>query len=110
MEKIVIKYDRQITRFLEILPPLISWALLSAPFWAAFFIPDIIASFIIIFDVYFVYKAAFLVVNAVRAYRKIQWTKSINWLQKLNDGKLPYEKVRHIVFVPTYKEPLDIFQ
>src|SRR3989338_3362251 len=110
MEKIVKKYDRQITRILEILPPLLSWTLLTSPFWASFFIPEIIAYFIIVFDVYFVYKAGSLAINAVRSYRKIQQTKKVDWLAKLKEEHLPYQKVRHIVFVPTYKEPLEILQ
>lgn len=110
MEAIVTKYDRQITRVLEIIPPLISWTLLSAPFWASFFVPEIVAYFIIIFDVYFVYKAATLATNAVRAYRRIQWTKKINWLERLRKENLPFERIRHLVFIPTYKEPLEILK
>lgn len=110
MERIINRYDRQITRVLEIIPPLISWTLLSAPLWASFFVPELVAYFIIIFDVYFVYKAASLGTNALRAYRKIQETKKVNWVEKIKEEKLPFEKIHHLIFIPTYKEPFDILQ
>ncbi|OGY25025.1 MAG: hypothetical protein A2Y57_02570 [Candidatus Woykebacteria bacterium RBG_13_40_7b] len=111
MRSIILNYDRQVTRILEILPPTISLLLLSFPFWGTFFVPTIVAYFVILFDVYFVYKAATLGINAVRSYRQIQKVSKFDWLGRLNtDHKTELSKTHHIVFIPTYKEPGDILQ
>lgn len=97
-------------RLLEIIPALTSWALLTSPIWVSFFAPAAIATFIIIFDLYFFYRAALLGVNSIRSYRRIQKDSRIDWWKRGLEAKLPMEKVRHVVFVPTYKEPLSVLQ
>ena len=100
--------ERLLRRTFEIIPPIISLLLLSSPFWASFFIPVVVAYFIIFFDVYFFYRAAMLGINSTRAYFKIRRNLRIDWLEKLKLSSLPWQKVRHVVIVPTYKEPIEI--
>ncbi len=100
--------DQRQRRFLEILLPLISLSLLSAPLWASFIAPVAVAYFIIFFDIFFFYKAALLGINSVRGYLKIRSVVKIDWFSKLKDEGLPWEKVHHIVLIPTYKEPTEI--
>lgn len=102
--------ERYLTRFFEIITPVSSWLLLTSPFWASFFFPTVIIYFIIIFDIYFFYKAASLGINSVRSYLKIRASTKTNWLEKLKTENLTYEKIKHFVFIPTYKEPLDVLQ
>lgn len=102
------KYDSQFNRILEITPALLSWGLLSAPIWASFFAPDIVATLIIIFDLYFFFRAAHLGINSIRAYRKIQQTSRTSWWEKGIEENLPMEKIHHLIFIPTYKEPISI--
>ncbi|MEX0622112.1 MAG: glycosyltransferase family 2 protein [Candidatus Woykebacteria bacterium] len=100
--------EKRLNRLFEIIPPIISLLLLSSPFWASFFIPVAVAYFIIFFDIYFFYRTVTLAVNSVRGYRRIKKTNSIDWLKKLKEGGLPWQKMRHIVIVATYKEPEEI--
>jgi cellulose synthase/poly-beta-1,6-N-acetylglucosamine synthase-like glycosyltransferase len=95
-------------RLLEIASGLSSWILLTSPFWASFFIPEAVAYFIILFDIYFFYKASLLGINSVRSYLKIKETNSINWLEKSQVENLDFSKLNHLVFIPTYKEPVEI--
>jgi cellulose synthase/poly-beta-1,6-N-acetylglucosamine synthase-like glycosyltransferase len=104
------KYDQKITRLLEMAPGIVSWTLLSTPIWASFVIPDVMAFFIILFDLYFFYRALNLGVNSVRAYRKIRDTEKVNWLETAKAEKLAVEKVRHVVFIPTFKEPITVLE
>src|SRR3989344_7488556 len=92
-------------RFSEIVTPLLGWFLLTAPFWASFFLPTVVVYFILVFDIYFLYKAGTLGINSIRSYLKIRTTTKTDWLKKLTDEYQDYEKVKHIVFIPTYKEP-----
>jgi len=97
-----------LNRLPELITPTIAWILLTSPFWASFFIPTIIVYFIFIFDIYFLYKAANLGINSVRSYLKIKKTSQTSWLSKLKSEDLDYSKVIHLVFIPTYKEPIEI--
>ena len=95
-------------RFLEKLPAYISWIILTIPFWGAFIAPITVAYFIILFDIYFFWKAATLGINSVRGYLLIKKESSRFWLKMMRQEKLNYSKIRHVIFIPTYKEPEDI--
>lgn len=102
------KKEKLVQRFFEITPVLISFGLLSSPFWASFFIPVVVAYFIIFFDIYFFYRAANLGINSVRGYLKIRKTTRIDWLTKLKTEGFSWKKVSHIVIIPTYREPKEV--
>src|SRR4030042_4401511 len=110
MSKVDAKREKLLRRLFEILPVLLSWTLLSSPFWASFIAPVAVAYFIIFFDIYFFYRAALLGINALRGYFKIRETIKPNWFQKLQHEGLPWQKMRHIVFIPTYKDPPEILE
>jgi cellulose synthase/poly-beta-1,6-N-acetylglucosamine synthase-like glycosyltransferase len=102
--------DRLSRRFFEILPPILSWILLLSPIWASLIAPVAVAYFIIFFDLYFLFRASSLGINSVRGYLKIRQTVAIDWFEKLKQESLPWEKMRHVVFIPTYKEPTAILE
>ncbi|MEX0617278.1 MAG: glycosyltransferase family 2 protein [Candidatus Woykebacteria bacterium] len=102
------KGNRKVNYFVESLPAYISWILLSSPFWAVFLAPRFIAFFIILFDIYFFWKAALLGINSIRGYLKIKQVSRDFWVKKMRGEKLDYSKVKHFIFIPTYKEPIEI--
>lgn len=103
--KLFTRYPRKSIRLLEIIPPLSAIFLISMPFWGAIFFPLQLAYFIIFFDIYWLYKSGNLAVCALIASRKIKAAEHENWLTKAE--ALPnYDKMRHIVIVPTYQESL----
>lgn len=110
MRTIIEKYDKPFTRSLEILSAIPSWILLTAPFWAAFFAPVEISYFIIIFDLYFLYRATHLGIDSLRGYFKIKETSQVDWVETLKREKLNYSSIHHVVFIPTYKEPIEILR
>jgi len=97
-------------RTFEILPTVLSLALLSSPFWASFLWPYAIAYFIIFFDIYFFYRAALLGINSVRGYFKIKKISRLDWFGKIKSESLAWQKLRHVVIIPTYKEPKEILE
>src|SRR3990170_5100176 len=99
---------KKINYFVESLPAFLSWIILTSPFWASFAAPEAIAFFIILFDIYFFWKASLLGINSIRGYINIKHASRESWLKKMQEEKLDYSKVRHVIFIPTYKEPLDI--
>src|SRR3990167_2947893 len=109
IEEIVERYDRQIRRFLEILPGIFSWSLILFPFWGSFWIPHYVAYFIILFDVYWFYKSANVGITSIISHFKIRAAMAYDWFSDVK--KLPdWQKVHHIVVIPNYNEPAHILE
>jgi cellulose synthase/poly-beta-1,6-N-acetylglucosamine synthase-like glycosyltransferase len=108
MSRLDTKNERFFRRIFEIIPAVISLSLLSSPFWASFIAPFAVAYFIIFFDIYFFYRAALLGINSVRGYFKIRGVTRTNWFEKIKSEGLPWQKCRHVVLIPTYKEPKEV--
>ncbi|HSX58407.1 MAG TPA: glycosyltransferase family 2 protein [Candidatus Saccharimonadales bacterium] len=98
------------SNLLERLTPFFSLILLTTPLWLSFFLPAFTVYLIFIFDLYFVYRSSFLAINSVRSYLKIKESAQTNWLEKARSENLSYQKVHHLVFIPTYKEPYTILE
>lgn len=105
LKKFVERYDKQVHRFLEILPGTFSWSLILFPIWGAFWIPHYVAYYIILFDILWFYKSGALAVSATVSHLKMNASCKYDWLADAK--RLPdFEKIHHLVIVPTYKEPL----
>lgn len=104
--------SRLLHRSLEILPGFISWTLITFPIWGTLFVPSgvfYVAIFVLIFDVFWVYKSIRLAVTAVISHIKIKAAENLDWLGEAK--KLPeWDKVHHIIMIPTYKEPLELLE
>ncbi len=105
-QKLFTRYPIKTHRFLEILPGLISWTVILAPVWGTFFFPVVMAYFIILFDVYWMYKSFSLVATAYIASRKIKQAESEDWLLKAKKFS-DFSKVNHVLIMPNYKERVD---
>lgn len=105
-----VKVKRKIPYLIESLPAYASWIILSSPIWASFFAPVAIAFFVILYDIYFFWKASLLGVNSVRGYLKIKKESSDFWVNKMRREGMNYSKIKHVIFIPTYKEPKDILE
>lgn len=88
------------------MPGLVSWTLILFPLWGSFFIPLVLAYFILFFDVYWFYKSFSLVITAFISSQRIQKAERKNWLKEAKELK-DFEKVSHIVVIPNYKENVD---
>ena len=99
------KYDKQVHRFLEILPGTFSWTLILFPLWGSFWIPHYVAYYIILFDIFWFYKSGALAVSSIISHLKLRASEKYDWLGDAKKLK-GYKKIHHLVIVPTYKEPL----
>jgi cellulose synthase/poly-beta-1,6-N-acetylglucosamine synthase-like glycosyltransferase len=73
--------------------------------FGSFLIPEIVAYYIIAFDVYWLYRSLTMAGLSIVAHFKIRAAARFDWLSDVK--KLEHwEKVRHIVIIPTYKEPI----
>lgn len=91
-------------RLLEFLTGFIPWLILLFPLWGSFFIPVVVAYFVLGFDIYWLYRSIHLAVNTFLGFRQIKKTTSFHWLQQLKKQKFPWQKIHHLVIIPNYKE------
>ena len=76
-------------RALEIFPGAVSWSFILGPIILSLFVPLWVAYFIIAFDLYWLIKALRMSVFLVRGYRKLRYTQSLNWPERLQWLKDP---------------------
>lgn len=105
----MINHERGAKRFFEILPGLVSWNLILFPYWGIFLFPEVVAYFILLFNVYWFYQAFGIAVTATISHLKIQATKDYDWMADVKNFP-DWREVKHVVIIPTYKEPLHILR
>lgn len=99
-------------RVLEALPALLTWLLVTAPFWAGLVIPLQFALAVIAFDLFWLYLSANTAFGALRGYSRLLQAKREDWHARYRADALfgrayrAWGDVRHIVIIPNYKEPL----
>ena len=100
------RYPIKTRRFLEILPGLFSWTLITFPIWGSLTIPFVVAYFILFFDIYWFYKSFVAATTAFIASNKIKEAEKKNWLLKAS-GLDNFDKVSHVIIIPNYKEKIE---
>lgn len=113
------KKEKIIYRCLEILPGFFSFSILFSavifswkkPFWTAIFI--------ISFDFYWLLRTIYFSLYLRSGYKKMKQYQKINWLEKLkkenpfqeiNNRKIKWTDIYHLIILPVYKEPLEIIK
>ncbi|HEY7357163.1 MAG TPA: glycosyltransferase family 2 protein [Ktedonobacterales bacterium] len=104
-QRVFARYPGAARRFLEIVPGVISWSLILSPLWAARLIPYALAIFILIFDVYWLYKSFAFMICCFIAAAKIRRAEQEEWLKRACHLD-HFSSVRHVLIIPTYKEPI----
>lgn len=108
-KKFINKHDNFIERFLEILPGALTWLALTSPLWLSFTLPFAVAYLILIADVYWLINAIRISICILVGYRKMQFAKKQDWLQKIKeDFPQEWEHFYHFVEIHTYKEPMEV--
>ncbi len=98
-------------RGLEILPGLFSWSLILFPFWGSFFVPTLVAYYVIAFAVYWLFRSLTMAVLAVVAHFRIKAASRFDWVENLKKTfPKKWNSIHHIVVIPTYKEPVEILE
>ena len=109
MREYVERNEKKILRLLEILPGFVSWNLILLPYWGIFLFPNFVAFFVLVFNVFWFYQSLQIATTAVVSHLRIQASIQYDWLKDLKSFP-DWQKVRHLVIIPTYREPLHILQ
>ncbi len=96
-------------RLLEIFPGFVSWNIILFLFWGGYFLPEFTAYFILLFDVFWVYKGLSLLVAATMSYYKIRASEHLNWMKEV-EGFGDWKKMRHIILIMVANESMETYK
>jgi hypothetical protein len=74
------KKERILYRLFEILPGFLSWLTLILALFLSYFAPMIVGIFIILFDLYWLFRVAYLSFHQISAFLKMEKNLKVNWL------------------------------
>lgn len=109
LERFVLRNERKVQRALEILPGFVSINIILFPYWGIFVIPNVVAYFILSYNVYWFYQSFQIAISGIVSHLRIQASMKYDWLSDLKSFP-DWKKIRHVIIVPTYKEPLHILE
>jgi len=105
--------QKKFNRFLEFLPGFFAWSALLIPIILSYKFPIIVGIFIILFDLYWVFKAVIMGLHLVYGYKLLQAGIATNWQSKLshiprNNLSINPDDIYHAVIIATYQEDISI--
>ena len=113
-KEFVERHEKRLQRILEIFPGFVVWMILLFHFWASFFWPNLVASFILIFMTFMFFKSCTLAIHILRGYRRIKRYAVIDWHKKYLSETVPsdlkWEDVRHCIVIPMATEPVEVIK
>jgi len=109
IRKYIIKNEKKVSRLLEILPGFVSWNIILFPYWGILVFPNVVAYFILGYNIYWFYQSFLMATSGLISHFRMQATMHFNWIEELKEFP-DWKKVKHIVIVPTYKEPIHILR
>jgi len=74
-----------IYRFFEMIPGLLAWTTIILMFVLSWLTPTAVAIFIILFDIYWLFKTIYLSFHLRATFSKMRRVSKINWLEKLKE-------------------------
>src|SRR5579859_6742589 len=94
-------------RILQVIPPILAWGALTSPGWAAVVAPAFLGYFLVAFSAYWLWRSCEFAAGLLIGLGRLHEAQSRDWAA---DGNaLPgYNRMHHLVFVPTYKESDEI--
>jgi cellulose synthase/poly-beta-1,6-N-acetylglucosamine synthase-like glycosyltransferase len=107
MRKFLLRHKQGVLRILEFLPGFVSWNLILLPYWGIFVIPNTVAYFVLIFNIYWFYQSLIIAITSILSHIRTQASIKYDWVSDLKTFP-DYQKLQHVVIVPTVKEPVHV--
>lgn len=95
-------------RFFEIIPGFLAWTTIVLVILLSLLLPAAVAIFIILFDIYWLFKTIYLSFHLRATFKKMRENLNINWLNKLHVSGFRFHEIYHLVILPMYKEPYEV--
>ncbi|MBX4210444.1 glycosyltransferase family 2 protein [Candidatus Parcubacteria bacterium] len=100
--------DRVIYKLFEILPGFLSWASVILAVVLSFFIPVYVALFIIVFDLFWLFKTVYLSIHLRHNWKRMRYNMKLDWSKMLE--KMRYDHIVHLVLLPFYSESFEVIE
>ncbi len=97
-------------RTLEILPGVAVWLSFILAIGLSFFAPLTAIYFIILFDLYWLFRVIYFIIFLSFAWGKYRNAITTDWISKLKADVPHWREYYHLVIFPTYKEGLDVIR
>jgi cellulose synthase/poly-beta-1,6-N-acetylglucosamine synthase-like glycosyltransferase len=91
------------------IPGALVWSAFAAAILASFFAPLLAVVFIIMFDLYWLFRIVYFVVSLMSSWGRYRVESKRDWFAVLR-AKKGWEKYHHVIFLPTYKEPHEVIR
>ena len=95
MRKFILKHERGVYRSLEILPGFVSWNLILFPYWGIFIIPNVVAYFVLAYNIYWFYQSFQIAISATVSHFRVQSAMIFDWVGDLKSFP-DWKKVNHL--------------
>lgn len=95
-------------RIAEVLPGALVWGvllLLGVLSWQA---PAAVAMFIVLYDLYWFVRIVYLFFHLQHSFWELRRNVKVDWMRKLREEIKGWERVRHLVILPIYREPYEV--
>lgn len=94
-------------RALEIGVPILTWALITAPIWAAVIAPSVLGFALVLFGVYWLWQSTKFALGILIGYYRLRRSMQQDWMTESRRYQ-DFDTVRHVILVPTYGESEEI--
>src|SRR3989338_3474022 len=97
-------------RFLEIIPGFMVWTTLTMSVVLSFVRPVWLMYFVIVFDLYWLFRVSYFIFYLFISGFRLNRTKKIDWLAKLEKEVPAWKDKYHLIFLPTANEPFNVIE
>ncbi|MBI5799070.1 MAG: glycosyltransferase family 2 protein [Candidatus Yonathbacteria bacterium] len=107
-------------RIYEMIPGTLTWATLIGALLLSFISPLLAIYLIILFDLYWLLRVLYFVFYLFISWRRYRADVAIDWYARLQsfshlamqhgDDRRSWQDYYHLIFLPTYKEPLEVLE
>ncbi len=106
-----LRNDRQHARyrFYEMLPGGLVWLTFILATILSFIKPLWVIYFIIVFSLYWVFRVSYFIIYVFLAHSRYRKARQTDWQVKVEE-QADWQRIRHLVFLPTYNESLEVLR
>jgi len=100
-------------RLLEIFPGALIWGSFLLPVILSFFVPAVVATYILLFDLYWLYKMIIIAIHLIQGYRSYKNEVKSEWNEKLHElsrGDKNWTEIYHAIILAMSKESYETLE
>ncbi|MEK7508634.1 MAG: hypothetical protein AAB568_02140, partial [Patescibacteria group bacterium] len=97
-------------RLLEMIPGTLTWLTFIFAVVFSFIQPVWVLYFVIVFDLFWFFRIVYFVFYLIISWNRYRQSIKISWPARLATEIPNWREYYHVVFLPTYKEPLDVIR